>query len=186
MGYTHYWDSKGITPKQAVATVQSQSPEWLVLQNFARAVVDTFRKQGGHVSFEAIDDVIRINGATEESEYEDFYITPVVRVRNLCKTERKEYDTVVVAMLVGLAATGAYGIASDGKPDDLRAGLQLALQCLPELRGILDESGISVADFKASLSIFIDEENNPSILELAAPTTPSLGAPVKKLGVGKP
>lgn len=167
MGYSHYWHSKMPNNSIDETTMELKPPVWKALQNFAVAVVETFQKQGGDVAFENTPHNIWVNGALDINQYEDFNISQVIRDFDCCKTAHREYDTVVVAIMVGMAATNAYRLNSDGTPNDLRNGCLLALQCLPELQAIISESGILGYDFKTNLHIFGDGLSDLTVFDLA-------------------
>lgn len=169
MGYSHYWYSKMPNNSIDKTIMELKPPVWKALQNFAAAVVETFQKQGGDADFENTPHNIWVNGALDINKYEDFNISQGILDFDCCKTAHREYDTVVVAIMVGMAATNAYRLESDGTPDNLRNGCLLALQCLPELQDIISESGILEYDFKTNLHIFGDGLSDLTIFDLADP-----------------
>ena len=196
MGYTHYWKRKSGGAHSSNMTIQSDTaeevlpqPVWSALQKYIAATVTEFRAQGHKVGFEQTDTDIWINGDTEESQYEDFIIRPSILDFDCCKTEHRGYDTVVVAALVGMAATDKYLLSSDGNADDLYNGFLLATQCSTELKAILSESGVSPAEFENNLRIFFfanaadDAKKKMKILKLGATEDSIPDSKQKRIGL---
>lgn len=136
MGYTHYH------PQGRDFT----AAEWQRLTDAATKIVAEFGQgvTAAPLAWEydeptkppQIDgDVIRFNGVGEDG-HETFLLT---RIREpyftFCKTARKPYDVVVVAILIAAdaIAPGALAIGSDGDADDWQAGLTLASRAIPTL-----------------------------------------------------
>lgn len=199
MGYTHYWKRKSGGAHSSNMTIQSDTaeevlpqPVWSALQKYIAATVTEFRAQGHKVGFEQTDTDIWINGDTEESQYEDFIIRPSILDFDCCKTEHRGYDTVVVAALVGMAATDKYLLSSDGNADDLYNGFLLATQCSTELKAILSESGVSPAEFENNLRIFFfangadadtDAKKKMEILKLGSTEDSAPDSKPKRIGL---
>jgi hypothetical protein len=96
VGYTHYWDHKGFTPEQ-----------WDKLVCAAGCIMDAAGPGGMGVELAGWDSKgtpvlsakeISFNGAGEEG-YETFKLTPAASEFDFCKTARRPYDAVVVAVL---------------------------------------------------------------------------------------
>lgn len=143
MGYTHYWTQpRNFTPE-----------EFLQISDAARTIIETAsgRKfpfdgsrspehelvicnMGGDRGSrpELSDKCISLNGMGPELEHETFMIeaAPGADTWTFCKTARKPYDVVVVAILTYLAADWAFAVSSDGDVDDWEAGIKLAGEAL--------------------------------------------------------
>ena len=119
MGYTHYWTTRESTPG-----------EWLQMQAAAKKIISRARARGiaiaGYDGLRSptVGEVIDLNGRGDES-YESFLLTPLVD-RDFCKTDRKPYDAVVVALLIVGARLGILSWSSDGDAEDHEAGIALA------------------------------------------------------------
>ena len=94
MGYTHYMGHH-------TAFTDTQ---WLKLCEFTKAAIlatdipiGDAMGEGGEP--EISDECIHFNGVGEDS-YEDFYLSHRKPHSSFCKTERKPYDAVVVAVLL--------------------------------------------------------------------------------------
>jgi hypothetical protein len=120
VGYTHYWKNREFT-----------AAEWAAMRDAAQRIAA--RASGQRIKLAGWDgagrpvidaDEIALNGRGDES-YESFRIT-----RNagddFCKTARRPYDAVVVALLTVAARVGALTWTSDGDSEDHEAGIALA------------------------------------------------------------
>ncbi len=124
MGYTHHWsNSRPI-----------DDSEWDAITTAARKILRVAQDDLGiAISIEydvnripvVNDTEIRFNGYAEEG-HETFLIMRDADEYSFCKTARKPYDTVVVAMLqlLGVYAPG-FDWRSEGDDDDLKDGLAL-------------------------------------------------------------
>jgi len=125
MGYTHYW-----TKERDIT-----DPEWEQITEIARKVIKTARsKYLISVAWESdeigrppqIDsEVIRFNGIDEDG-HETFYLSRKASEFDFCKTARKDYDMIVVAILQACAVycTG-FSWRSDGDREDHADGVAL-------------------------------------------------------------
>lgn len=128
MGYTHYWKIEQKPAKQ----------EWERFTDTCREIFHTAVKDGIQIQYEsdqerapeASSDRVRFNGKGAEG-HETFYIEPEVEAFEFCKTARKPYDTVVVAVLMAAEALlPGFEWSSDGDGQDFEAGRELALKAL--------------------------------------------------------
>jgi len=120
MGYTHYWQNPGFT-----------QDEWTEVRKFAKRIV---AETDVPIQFEddiatapQIDnEVIRFNGVGDAA-HETFYLAKQPSSSfQFCKTARKPYDEVVVAMLIMLSTVNPiFSWSSDGQPADHVDGLSL-------------------------------------------------------------
>ena len=130
MGYTHYWDKAGPWPAEALAAAIKDMSEIVARCEFQLG--DAFGEPG--TLPELTPDTVAFNGVGEDS-HETFYFTSNIDPRlgigggerrdgfiwysdfAFCKTDRKPYDSVVVACL--LAAKHHLGaaikVSSDGR-----------------------------------------------------------------------
>lgn len=124
MGYTHHWSNS--TP--------IGDSEWDAITTRAREILTHAQDQLGIAISEEYDvnripvvndTEIRFNGYADEG-HETFYIGRDADDYSFCKTARKPYDTVVVAMLqlLGVYAPG-FDWRSEGDEADLADGLAL-------------------------------------------------------------
>ncbi len=125
MGYTHYWSNKG---------AMSDS-EWEAITDAARQIIGRARSAYFiTLAFESDEPTrkpvvsktaIRFNGIGDDG-HETFCIGPDGTEFEFCKTAQKDYDPVVVAILIA-AAHYAEGFSwrSDGWLADHADGLQL-------------------------------------------------------------
>jgi len=124
MGYTHYWKNEGFTPEQ-----------WGEACEISRKIIDA---SAVPVQFEYDQDddpevspsLIRFNGV-EDDGHETFYLTPVSDSFSFCKTARKPYDEIVVAVLGALAEINPhFSWSSDGDAQDHIDGIALYQRAL--------------------------------------------------------
>lgn len=139
MGYTHYMNTKK----------EIDADKWQVFLGHARKVIefatpDVVELAGpdetGQPEF--TDDDIMFNGVGDDA-HETMEITRTPNSSYFCKTARKPYDIVCVAILVIAKAVfgDAFEWSSDGNRDDHMDGFMLAqmavgeiatLDCLPQ------------------------------------------------------
>jgi hypothetical protein len=124
MGYTHHWsNSKAI-----------DDSEWDAITTAARKILRVAQDDLGIALSEEYDvnrmpvvteTEIRFNGYADEG-HETFMITREPDEYSFCKTARKPYDTVVIAMLqlLGVYASG-FDWRSEGDRADHAEGLAL-------------------------------------------------------------
>ncbi len=134
MGYTHYWTRPATIP-------QSQ---WDAFTNDVRAILASLPQRtstaGGYYADAPLaladwdgksapvvtDSDVRFNGAGEELSHESFTLSRIGERRDFCKTARKPYDVVVVAVLTALAARVRRATwSSDGDASDHAEGIAL-------------------------------------------------------------
>lgn len=146
MGYTHYWKQRRNFTKTAWATIVEDVNAILTYATTEAGIVlaDGDGKGGTSPSYTADD--LSFNGLGEDA-HETFWID---RIRTktweggtlgggFCKTARKPYDVVVVAVLCYLATVAeSHSVESDGHGRDYLAGLDLARKALPRYANILD------------------------------------------------
>ena len=116
MGYTHYWNSM----------------EHLNTERFEilrRATVKAIELSGVDITLDDDEDAILFNGVGDD-EHEDMALSPDGEFSCFCKTARKPYDVVVVACLyMAELLIPGFHWTSDGDPDELADGLELAEIC---------------------------------------------------------
>jgi len=126
MGYTHYFGPMDLTENQ-FEKIRMASVRVVEL-----AVVDL----GLSLAIERDDDGppelskerIRFNGVGDGG-HETFILEP--RGNEFCKTARKPYDIVVIAILCLLHHYGGTSVRSDGSPSEWADGLALAQRAEP-------------------------------------------------------
>lgn len=110
MGYTHYWRHSGLT-----------NYDWNKITHYVKKIADASDVE---VEIDFQPDYIRLNGIDDDS-YEDFYIS-VESQSDFCKTARRPYDEIVVAILMLLEdMCPTFSWSSDGDPEDHVDGLAL-------------------------------------------------------------
>lgn len=81
---------------------------------------------------EVTKDHIWLNGDDKDDQgHETFGIKVDDSEFNFCKTARKPYDVVVVAICIYLKSLGIFDWSSDGDVKDHKEGGDLLLKCLP-------------------------------------------------------
>ena len=121
MGYTHYWNHGSFTDAQ-----------WRILTMNAALLIKASRICAGwdgdvHTEIEISNNVISFNGVGEDA-HETFALTRAPSEFTFCKTARKPYDAVVVAVLVSAALQAdhfEWSSDGDGEADQLTAAQEL-------------------------------------------------------------
>jgi hypothetical protein len=122
MGYSHYFNN-----------IEASPSDW---ESFIRDVRKVVSLSKVPLEAEVLSDQLLINGAEEENQHEDLFITQKSKGHQFCKTARKPYDTVVCAVLhlyeyhIGKDVH----ISSDGDLED--DGWVLAYQMILEHFGV--------------------------------------------------
>lgn len=125
MGYTHYWDSVDFT-----------CDEWQRIKKAARLITNRslviVQYEDDDKRPPQIDDkMIRFNGVGDEG-HETFLIKHTKNEWSFCKTARKDYDEIVVAVLIAISIIcPRFNWRSDGYPDDHAEGVALYNKALP-------------------------------------------------------
>jgi hypothetical protein len=127
MGYTHYFENKQDCPPEDWAKITDAFKR---LQ--ATAIINNdpllIQKECDRAAAPSVNDLeIRFNGI-EDDGHETFMLLRKKKRFNFCKTARKPYDRVVVAVLclANHFAPDVWDIGSDGNAEDWEAGLALA------------------------------------------------------------
>jgi hypothetical protein len=142
MGYTHHWSN----------AAEFRPEAWEALQDATRKIIDKARNSYFiQVQYEydearppQIDDkMIRFNGPDEDG-HETFLLERGTEDYAFCKTNRKDYDAIVVAVLIAAAeySTG-FAWRSDGDPAEHADGLRLYNEATGNG---LDESNVTPRD----------------------------------------
>lgn len=115
MGFSHY-----LTP-----TKTATQEQWEAFTKKAKEIIDAFGEpvynwNGEEEGAEITNDMIRLNGcAAKDEDHETFHIERNSGTWDFCKTARKPYDTVVVALLIVGQAMGIIeSWSSDGDEED--------------------------------------------------------------------
>lgn len=140
MGYTHYWtQTRDLTEQEFGDFVGS-----------ARRIIaaaegkPTDSANGGYTSPvqicnwdgkgkpELTKNKLSLNGNGPDLDHESFVINRVIDsdAWSFCKTARKPYDVVVVALLIILAQDYGFEVSSDGDVEDWEAGEKLVAEAL--------------------------------------------------------
>lgn len=117
MGYTHY-----VTVKKNVPTA-----EWAKVINAKNQILNFNQNFGSApIQDESEGDLINLNGIAPD-DFETFYINPNIKGFNFCKTGRRPYDIVVVAILCAInnICGDCFDITSDGDRKDWINGFLL-------------------------------------------------------------
>lgn len=130
MGYTHYWST---SKNNANWDKFIQFVSLAILHENARGIkiADGF----GENEPELNERRVWLNGSDENDEsHETFSIRRTVSERGFCKTNRKPYDTLVVACLVAGEELGIITRwSSDGDAEELADGIELAQKILRQM-----------------------------------------------------
>jgi hypothetical protein len=146
MGYTHYWyQRRDLTESEWTSVVYNVGQIMATAKKHGVSLCNGLGEKGTEPSFNVEE--IMFNG--DESKDED-HETMVINRKcppkepwqsrrgfGFCKTARKPYDAVVVAVLIFLDTFGAHEISSDGDEAEWSDGLSLAMEALPTLVGEL-------------------------------------------------
>jgi len=127
MGYTHYWTAKPVEQDDWDALVEG-ARRAAALSSVKIALESDEPKIGPYFG----DNTIRFNGIGEEGGHETFLIEREGSGWDFCKTARKPYDVIVVAILAYAHAVLGWEVSSDGSSADWRSGIALAKQAWPE------------------------------------------------------
>jgi hypothetical protein len=126
MGYTHYWTTHRQATPDEWSTLMKQAVRVLNLAKKAGIELGDWKGEG----FPLISDQkICFNGRAPD-DFETFSITPSPSEFEFCKTGRRDYDAVVVAILELAKAQGFLTWRSDGDPEDHAQGLKFAKSAL--------------------------------------------------------
>jgi hypothetical protein len=109
MGYTHYWTSKR----------NLNETELVFIETVVNSTRTPLSSGCGNVDdlpvVERGDDyLVNINGVSDDA-HENLVLYPDKEDWNFCKTARKPYDTIIVAILSYLHDRGAIEWSSDGE-----------------------------------------------------------------------
>lgn len=130
MGYTHYFTFK---TERGTAT-ETERLYQKAIRECQKAIKAYYAEHGGLIGYSAHTKLgqyggIELNGKGEEG-YESFNLREHASENDwgFCKTNRKPYDTVVVACLAILKhrLRDAIDVSSDGRVKDWVAGVELA------------------------------------------------------------
>lgn len=128
MGYTHYW--KGLRSTKELAEITKE---------IIRISGVKICNEDGTGEPIVEENYIGLNGTKENNEWhESFYLSDKNDGFNFCKTARKPYDKVVVAILVAAIIQEVPGyktISSDGDVNDWEEGIKLCCKAYENLRG---------------------------------------------------
>lgn len=133
MGYTHYYTvSENITPKA-----------WENFKAFVRTALAIETKRGIQIrgwdgSGEPVinEKEVRFNGdGSKDLDHETFVVRKIEENSQFCKTNRKPYDTLVVAcILAGKKYKVISRWSSDGDKEDLAEGKNLYNEVLDAIQ----------------------------------------------------
>lgn len=122
MGYSHYWQQKQDLPEEIWADVKK-----------AAADIVAYHQTSGGCPLEVLSDeeYVDINGEGDDA-HENLVLDKTATAFSFCKTARKPYDVVVVAVLCALASIckDYVKVTSDGDRDDWLEGQKLACDAL--------------------------------------------------------
>ena len=129
MGYTHYWDQRR----------EFSDTQWMHVCTLAASAIAAsgvpldheYKADRGPLQIDG--DQIVFNGVGDDG-HEPFVLRKDKTGFEFCKTNRKPYDTVVVAALIlaNAIAPDVLHVTSDGDEADWKAGLALAKVCLSD------------------------------------------------------
>jgi hypothetical protein len=137
MGYTHYYLLKKPAKGQSSKIEAAYQKAVLDCQKIIKSVS---KSEGGLSGYTAHSPIgayggILVNGSENSGKCEDFLLREHFSQNeafNFTKTNRYQYDTVVVACLCVLSfrLKGLVEVSSDGSPEDWAEGLALARKVL--------------------------------------------------------
>lgn len=119
MGYTHYWEGRAKATPEILDAISA------VIAKSGVPIRGGFGKGEPEVNA----DRIWLNGdESTDDDYETFLVNFDDPEWTFCKTARRPYDTVVVAILTLLAEANpdTFSWSSDGDAEDHAAGVELA------------------------------------------------------------
>lgn len=137
MGYTHYWNRRQNLDKQTFG----------ILIHLAHDVITAAEEKGLALNADLNDAHITLNGSGEES-HETFHFPRVMTLHDwqrpnendlyfdFCKTARKPYDVVVVALLILIVSLwndkyrNHVTVHSDGMVSDWQEGYDLLMEAM--------------------------------------------------------
>ena len=130
MGYTHYWDTKEVTPDI-----------WLKFKTKVKALLSADvstvgNGYGDEGTFPILDDdMVCFNGVGDDS-FETFRLNNNTSEFNFCKTAQRDYDDMVVGVLTLAFYELDVCVRSDGDADDWATGVQFLNDTLNTLYDI--------------------------------------------------
>jgi hypothetical protein len=129
MGYTHYWKIPKTVPNGDWHDIVRDVAKIIEATNIPLALEYDEPEKKPEIS----PWCIQFNGVGDDG-HETFLIKPDLEEFSFCKTARKPYDTVVVAVLAYLGSVWPqyFDISSDGDPADWEDGIALARRALPD------------------------------------------------------
>lgn len=120
MGYTHY-----MKPMKRELSLEERSFIIKIIEQSGVEIVSGNGEEGTEPVVEK--DSINLNGVGDDS-HESFNINTTLG--DFCKTNRKPYDVVVVAILYYLESKGVITWSSDGGREDHEGGIELFAKVL--------------------------------------------------------
>lgn len=132
MGYSHYWTIENDIPDADFRHLQIVS---LLLVNAAARFGIRAEINLGTVEQKLH---LAIDGDGKDA-YETFYLTPRSTSLDFCKTARKPYDDIVVAVLQYAESEGLLRWRSDGGSDDHEGGIELLHNVEEAMQGVQNE-----------------------------------------------
>ena len=122
MGYSHYWETNG----------GIEDEQWLDFTDFVNMAIGECGAKivngaGEKGTIPAVTGTsVALNGEGDDESYETFNVGRFDVGFNFCKTDRRPYDTLVVACLIAGTRLGIFSKwSSDGDHDELVAGRNL-------------------------------------------------------------
>ena len=119
MGYSHYWNIPQKIPEKEFRELQVTA-----LQIVNTAAMDFNIIADIEVGTHGHDLFIVVRGINSD-DHEPFFLEPSAYKFNFCKTARKPYDTIVVAILAYAEGRKLLTWSSDGDSDDHAKGFDL-------------------------------------------------------------
>jgi len=138
MGYTHYWTPKVAEPKKWKEFVKT-------CKTLHKALPEYTDTAGGYCEDEELEicggggtgkpkftnKEVWFNGNEDKGlDHETLYLAPDKLDWNFCKTARKPYDLLVVAVLIAAHDILDYEVSSDGNWDDWKPGVNFYFDTL--------------------------------------------------------
>lgn len=133
MGYTHYWSQNAEVGPLRWANFTAGAKRLFALAA-ERGIRLAYEYDEPNRPPEITDDAIHFNGVDDEGH--ETAILSREPGREFCKTARKPYDVVLVAMLCYLSSVHSdiFEARSDGNSEDWRKGLALAREAWPAVQ----------------------------------------------------